>query len=269
MDLATIHLKLRTKRYRSVGAFHGDVELLFCGRERLLHGQGPGAAASRAQLLHLAGYYRSLFLEWVVGEEGEEEDEEGWGGEAGRAARGAREEARRERLAVCGEVGVAAKEAEELLGGAVAAARFEAAAAAVGAAADSREVARRLEQLEGLCKRALAAVTVSAFAGPGAEAEGAAAAAAAVGSGEGGVVTVRELWSAVDGVPAASPVRGVLERGFHRLTAGVRERALRGSGAFYYGNKGVVMMSHVWVWVFGRGLLSPLTRWLASPIHLS
>jgi hypothetical protein len=233
MDLATLHVKLQAKRYRTVARFHRDVELLFCGRERLLHGQG--AAALQAQLLHLAGYYRSLYLEWVVGEGGDE-----WAGEAGAAARAARDGERRERLAVCWNVAVEGREAEALLAGPLAEARQLAEAAAAAAAAAAAEadsqaplVAYRLEQLEGLCKGVLAGAPGAGAAASslevGVDAASAAAAAAAAG---GGTATVRELWLVVEGMPAESPVRGVVEQGLHRMTAGVRERALRGSGAW-------------------------------------
>ncbi len=213
MDLCTIHLKLRARRYRSLQQFHQDVELFFCGRERLLHGAGAAAGGGPharrpnvlAQLRHLAVFYRSLYLELLVGEGAE------WRGEA----RLARDEDRVDRLAVCRARALEAGDARELLAGSVPAAR----AAVAEEVPEQRESAAAvLAQYEGLLARAAAPAAASEGEG---EAPGAGAAR----------VTVRDLWTTLDWLVVSSPVRQALKRGLHLLTPGLVERALRGSGA--------------------------------------
>jgi hypothetical protein len=59
MDLGTLHLKLQGKRYRTIREFHGDVELFFCGFERVLHGQGGWV---RAWCLRASVFSLSFFV---------------------------------------------------------------------------------------------------------------------------------------------------------------------------------------------------------------
>lgn len=208
MDLGTLHLRLASKQhYRTVRAFHTDVELFFCGQERLLYGQGaragggPGVRRPHvlAQLRHLSAYYRWLYLELVVGE-GEQ-----WRVEARRA----RDRERAQRLVALGVTVVDKADAVALLQGAV----VEARAAGGDGQADAVGVAR----FEAL----LQTVVLSSSPQPPFSAEG-----------EVAPVTVGGLWDVLEtGMAAASPARQRLERGLHLVTAGMRERALRGSGA--------------------------------------
>jgi len=210
MDLGTITHKLQQGRYKTIKRLFRDIELVFANCERFnLDTPSPSVLAHAN---HLKQYGRSLWLEIMVVED-EDEDEEGreggvpsessvWGMEAVNEKR----QERQERLVFCRDLPLSGNDVRELR-------------AKLGKVQQEVE-----EEEDGSLGLLESLVGYDALL--------------ALGAGEAGReggLTVGRVWEGLQQAfqgeeeEEGGRVRGRVEDGFHSMTAGVKERRLRGT----------------------------------------
>jgi len=207
MDLGTITYKLRQGRYRTVSRFFRDIELVYANCERFnLDTPSPAVLAYANHLKH---HTRSLWLELMVAEgEDEDEKEDGMPSVWDREAVEEKRQERQDRLLFCQDLPLSKHDVREL----------------------REKLARVQEQVE---KEDGSLGMLESLVGYGA------LLAVGEGGGEGGTeggLTVGRAWEglgrAFQGKEWAAGEGRTMEKvvdAFHLVTAGVKERRLRGT----------------------------------------